>query len=248
MKKIDYDAIAGQYSRHRRIHPGVLRSLLEKMPLTGAHAVLEVGCGTGNYILALQAAAGCKCWGIDPSAEMLAIARERNGEVTLQQGAAEKIPHPNAAFDLVFSVDVIHHVQEKGQYIQEAFRLLAGNGWFCTVTESEDLIRERIPLASYFPETVEPQIARYPRIESLAAWMQTAGFSKIEQEIVRWPYEISDLGAFEDKAFSSLHLISEDAFQCGLARLRDDLKRGPIPAVSHYLLHWGHKPVDQSNQ
>jgi ubiquinone/menaquinone biosynthesis C-methylase UbiE len=37
--------------------------------------VVEVGCGTGNYILALVEAMDCHGWGVDPDDEMLRIAR-----------------------------------------------------------------------------------------------------------------------------------------------------------------------------
>ena len=66
---LDYDAaaIAAEYARHRQVHPGVLCDLMETSGLGSGSRVLEVGCGTGNYIKALARLTGCQAHGIDPS-------------------------------------------------------------------------------------------------------------------------------------------------------------------------------------
>ena len=64
---IDYNKTAAEYAQHRQVHPRVLQSLLEISGVSSASKVLEVGCGTGNYILAVESLTGCVCWGIDPS-------------------------------------------------------------------------------------------------------------------------------------------------------------------------------------
>lgn len=79
---LDYDAaaIAAEYARHRQVHPGVLCDLMETSGLGSGSRVLEVGCGTGNYIKALARLTGCRAHGIDPSGEMLGeAARDREG-------------------------------------------------------------------------------------------------------------------------------------------------------------------------
>jgi SAM-dependent methyltransferase len=142
---------------------------------------------------------------------------------------------------MVFSVDVIHHLEHKDLYIQEAVRILRSAGIFCTVTENEELIRNRIPLTSYFPETVSKELERYPHAGWLTKALQSSGFTQVKEEIVHQPYHIRDLGPFETKAFSVLRIIPESAWLRGLARMRADLEHGPIQAVSHYLLVWGVK-------
>jgi len=54
---IDYDNLADRYAIHRAIHLGVLKALLETSDIGRSSRVLEVGCGTGNYIIALAEAA-----------------------------------------------------------------------------------------------------------------------------------------------------------------------------------------------
>ncbi len=238
MRPIDYDAIAREYGQHRRVHPEVLRSLLRDGPITASSRVLEVGCGNGNYTAAISRATGCGCWGIDPSAAMLAQARAQCPDATFRIGRAEALGVPGR-FDLVFSVDVIHHVSDLGAYFREAACVLAPGGRLCTVTDSEEIIRTRRPLAAYFPETVELELCRYPRMADLRTLMGAAGFGALQDATVEHAYCLADAAPYREKAFSSLHLIPPEAFERGLARLERDLQSGPLPCVSRYVMLWG---------
>jgi SAM-dependent methyltransferase len=236
---INYDQLAEKYARHRQVHPAVLQALCEATSPT--HRVLEVGCGTGNYVIALHEMIGCPCWGIDPSPEMLAQAKDRATAVEFRLGQAEQIDFAPSSLDLVYSVDVIHHVQDRPAYYCEASRVLESSGKVCTATDSEWIIRHRQPLSTYFPETIAPEIARYPRIAALKEMMASAGFDQIAAHTVECTYTIADIQIYRDKAFSALHLISDQAFVRGIARMERDLERGPIPCTPRYTLLWGTK-------
>jgi len=246
VRALDYDNLASDYAQHRQVHPEVLRSLGATSGVGCDSKVLEVGCGTGNYVVALHRAAGVDGWGIDPSESMLARAKKCSGDIHFQIGRAEVLEFPPNFFELVFSVDVIHHVEDHQAYFQEACRVLAVGGKLCTVTDSEWIIRRRQPLAVYFPETVRPELDRYPRISELRQLMELVGFIGVAEEQVEFPYQLADAQAYRDKAFSALHLIPEDAFWRGLERLESDLCAGPIPCVSRYELLWGTKQLLES--
>jgi SAM-dependent methyltransferase len=238
---IDYDKQATEYAQHRRVHPEVLKNILTDGGIHGASNVLEVGCGTGNYSVALETAVGCSCWGIDPSEQMLSKAKRRSQTIQFQLGKAESLDFPADLFHLVFLVDVIHHVDDRSAYFGEAYRVLKRGGNVCTVTDSEAIIRRRQPLATHFPETVEIELKRYPRLGELRVLMESVGFDAIHETTVEFAYSLDDIQVYQDKAFSSLHLISEEAFQMGMARMERDLREGPIPCVSRYVLLWGTK-------
>ncbi len=236
---MDYDELAREYAAHRRVNPEVLRALVGDCGLSPASRVLEVGCGTGNYIKAVRSAVGCRCWGTDPSMEMLAKAREAPGSVNFGYGRGESIRFEDGSLDLVFSVDAIHHVEDREAFFSEAHRVLAPGGLLCTVTDSEEIIRNRIPLSSYFPDTVEPELARYPRVGDLEEELAWAGFKDLRREQVELAYDLEDLTPYRERAFSALHLIPRAAVERGLRRMELDLGVGPIPCVARYLLLWG---------
>jgi ubiquinone/menaquinone biosynthesis C-methylase UbiE len=240
--KMNYDDLAQEYAQHRHVHPGVLANLLDNCSLSKTSTVLEVGCGTGNYIITIQELIGCTCTGVDPSRQMLEKAHKRSQQIQFESGRAENLNFPDASFDLVFSVDVIHHVMDRPAYYQDAFRVLKPGGLICTVTDSDDIIRKRQPLANYFPETVELELKRYPRIPDLHQMMTEVGFAGIAEEGVELRTATEDIQVYRDKAFSSLHLISPDALARGIQRMETDLLAGPIQVVSRYLLLWGARP------
>ncbi len=136
---------------------------------------------------------------------------------------------------------MIHHLRDRAAAFGEAFRVLRDGARMATATDSEWIIRNREPLARYFPETIEVELARYPSIEQLQIEMTRAGFVQLSEELVEHAYELIDSAPFREKVFSTLLYLSNEAFTRGLARLETDLSRGPIPCVSRYTLLWGHK-------
>ncbi|MBC7321251.1 methyltransferase domain-containing protein [bacterium] len=234
-----FDKIAEPYAKYREIHPGVLKSLLTRIDKNTK--VLEIGCGTGNYIIALNLLKGCKAWGIDISKEMLSTAKKRESSVNFEVQDATKLDFPDEFFDFVFSVNVIHHIKDHQRYYREVYRVLKYGGVIVTVTDSEWILRNRRPLTLYFPETLDVDLKRYPPIEKLKGIMEEVGFHNIKEEMTEYYYYLTDISAYREKSFSSLNLISEDAFRKGIERMEEDLKKGPIPCVSRFTMLWGEK-------
>jgi hypothetical protein len=69
-----------------------------------------------------------------------------------------------------------------------------------------------------------------------------AGFSELRLDQVEYEYDLVDIQAYRDRAFSSLLIIEEDAFRRGITRLESDLARGPVSCISLYTIIWGTLP------
>jgi SAM-dependent methyltransferase len=141
--------------------------------------------------------------------------------------------------DFVFSVDVVHHVRDLAAACTELARVLRSGGRTCIVTDDEASIRSRLH-ARYFPESVAVELDRYPTIAELRAAL--AGFTGIAEQRTESAYRVRDATPYAEKAFSSLHLIADDAHRAGIERLERDLERGPVEAVSRAVLVWATKP------
>lgn len=228
---IDYDKVDRDYARHRQAHPEVLRALCSDGAIAVSSKVLEVGCGTGNYVFAVTTMAGCGSWAIDPSVAMLGHAHRRGISVQLTAASAEALPFADHHFDLVFSIDVIHHVGDRSAYFEQAHRVLAVDGRLCTVTDSPSIIRSRL-MAQYFPDTVPADMKRYAGVDDLEREMTSAGFGGFIRTVVEAPYLVTDLGPFRDRAYSVLHLIDDGAHCRGLDRMAQDLSKGPIRGMA----------------
>jgi ubiquinone/menaquinone biosynthesis C-methylase UbiE len=240
---VSYDTIAADYAVHRSVHPELLRRLVALCDVRLPSRVLEVGCGTGNYVNSLAAITSARCSGLDPSSKMLDVARRKNTPVSWFQGSAESLPFPNGSYDFIYSVDILHHVQDRGAFFREAFRVLAGGGWFVMATDSERTIRQRA-LFRYFPEAIESEVARYPQSGEIPQLLSSTGFQELYDETIELGYVLSDSAPFERKVFSFLCLISDESFNKGLAYLRQDLHAGPIPCISRCAIYGGRTPSD----
>jgi ubiquinone/menaquinone biosynthesis C-methylase UbiE len=239
-QKTNYQELAAEYARNRRVHPDVLERLL--LAAVEARDVLEVGCGSGNYYEAIATTTNARVVGIDPSSAMIEQLLERLPAAETKVASGEAIPYPDSSFDMVFSVDVIHHVTDRDAYFTEVMRVLRHGGVVMTATDSEEDIVRRIPLSSHFPETIPHERRRYPSITAIREAMSRSGFDLLPSEQIERNMTLTDISQFRNKAFSVLHLISDEEHRRGIERLEADLANGPIAARSLYTLVIGKKP------
>jgi demethylmenaquinone methyltransferase/2-methoxy-6-polyprenyl-1,4-benzoquinol methylase/phosphoethanolamine N-methyltransferase len=96
--------------------PGIRRMTIELAGIKQGERVLDVGCGTGTLTIAARRQAGPtgEAHGIDPSTEMIGVAREKAAkkgvDAQFQTAVIEKLPFPDRHFDLVLSSLMLHHL------------------------------------------------------------------------------------------------------------------------------------------
>lgn len=110
---------------------GVPESQLGMLDDVAGKDVIELGCGTA-YVSAWMARRGARPVGIDNSEEQLATARRLQREYGLEfpllHGNAERVPYPDASFDVAFSEYGACLWADPHRWIPEAARLLRPGG------------------------------------------------------------------------------------------------------------------------
>ena len=102
-----------RFGSHAR---GLYPVLLEQLAQIPHGSVLDVGCGTGELLreVGLRFPETTRT-GLDLSANMLAVAREKlGGAVELVQGDAERLPFANRRFEVLLCNDSFHHYPNPG--------------------------------------------------------------------------------------------------------------------------------------
>lgn len=229
IEKIDYNEISRIYDDVRESETEIISNFIGNVKLGPNTRILDIGCGTCNYGSIIQRITRAEVYGIDKSLGMLEKARLKNKNLILQQAEATAIPFEPDYFDFVYLNDVIHHIIDKGKMFSEIYRVLKKGGRVCIDTQSYDQISRRAIL-KYFPEIEEPEKRRYPDISEIHDLAIKAGLIPWKIDVLfENQQKILDkkfLELVEKKGYSMLYLISEEQYQYGLKKLKQDLEKG----------------------
>lgn len=127
---------APQYDagRHGQLHHEISNRAVD-VALQAAPAprrVLDVGCGTGYALrrLAGRLPDATELTGVDPAEQMVAVARASSDDRRLSflSGTAERLPVPDASFDLVISTTSFDHWVDQRAGLAECARALPPGG------------------------------------------------------------------------------------------------------------------------
>ena len=90
--------------------------------------ILDVATGTGDLAHAMSAVPGSKVSGVDLSANMLSIARQKYPSITFMEGYAEKLNFENESFDIVSAGFGARNFENLLLGLQEFHRVLKPGG------------------------------------------------------------------------------------------------------------------------
>ena len=118
----------GQYHRFTdyRLRPAL--ELLDRVPITGASIVYDLGCGSGNVTRVIaERFAGARVAGVEISSEMLAKAAEPPGRIEWIQAdiAGWK---PERAPELIYSNAALHWIDDHAALFPSLFGFVAPGG------------------------------------------------------------------------------------------------------------------------
>jgi ubiquinone/menaquinone biosynthesis C-methylase UbiE len=224
---MDYDLVAATYNRRYKANPlsGVAAALRHVAEEARARRALEVGCGTGRWLEELQFAVS-QVVGLDRSPGMLEQAHHRRGKLDLVCGDAGDLPISSNVFDLIYCVNAIHHFDDKEGSIRQATSCLRPGGVLCIIGIDPHNERNTYYVYEYFKETLPTDLKRFPSSGQIAAWMSAAGLQHISVTKVDHIHDsfegeaVFDDPFLEKNAISQLTLLSDEAYQNGLERMR----------------------------
>jgi ubiquinone/menaquinone biosynthesis C-methylase UbiE len=191
-----------------------------------------VGCGTGRFALAL-AERGSRVWGIDASAEMVKLARQRG--VNAKRARAEALPFKEGWFERALLVLVVH-VLDRPSAFAELHRVLTPEGRLVIGTFDHAQFDDYY-LNPYFPSLADIDRERFPTGEALEAELQSAGFAARIQPVnlsTSWSRD-RILERIRGRFISTLQLVSDAEFAEGLARAERELP-DRVEAEQHLLV------------
>jgi cyclopropane fatty-acyl-phospholipid synthase-like methyltransferase len=110
--------------------------------------ILDMGCGSGEFIEYLRNNTGCSCYGVDLSQERVEISQSTFPNVSFSVGSLESISYQKDKFDIIISTQTIEHLfdEDLKPTFDEMNRLLKTNGRLLLTTRfEEDLnVRKRV--------------------------------------------------------------------------------------------------------
>lgn len=113
----DWYATLGR--RADRLEKNIFKWLLGRF--SGAHSILEVGCGTGHFTRWFYSQ-GMSATGVDSSAAMLAETKRETSPAYVL-GDAHNLPFAPNSFDLVTFITTIEFLSDPAQALSEATRV-----------------------------------------------------------------------------------------------------------------------------
>jgi ubiquinone/menaquinone biosynthesis C-methylase UbiE len=217
-----------RYDLGRTLAPDATRALMELLQRYAPQPlrlVVDLGCGTGRFTVALAHTFAAPVIGIEPAANMRAAAEAKPYPATVRfvPGWADHIPLENCAADLVFMSQVLHHVADRPRALREIHRVLRPGGRLCVrQTSGENL--DSYFYQRFFPEARAIDEGRLPSRAGLLKLAGSCRYRKVAVETLR-----HDIAAISSdyvtkiglRTYSDLECIPDNAFREGLEALRD---------------------------
>lgn len=98
--------------------------------------LLDAGCGAG-LALQLAHARGATVTGLDASAGLLAVARQRVPSADLRQGELAELPYEDGSFDVVTAFNSVQYAADPVDALRELRRVVGPGGQVAVVTWAE---------------------------------------------------------------------------------------------------------------
>lgn len=164
---VSYDGWFEEHAAEYRAELEAVRALLPEFT-----RAVEIGVGTGRFAAPL----GIR-FGVEPSSAMARIARSRGIQVV--KGVAERLPLDTETLDLVLMVTMLCFLDDVGQALSEAHRVLANGGHIVVGFLDRETDLGRVYEGRKEKSTFY-RMARFLSSGEVVAGLREAGFENVE--------------------------------------------------------------------
>ena len=239
-----YDRIGLNYNQTRKADPYLLKRLAHHLgPAEGSF--LDIGCGTGNYTIALHDL-HYNILGVDPSSLMLERARSRNPKITWLQSKVEDLSLDDASFNGVTAFLTLHHWQDLKQGFKELFRVMKPAARLVIFSSTPEQMKAYW-LCHYFPKMLKASIDQMPSLKEVRQAISEAGlqYEGFENYSVKDDLQDQFLQCgknnpqlyFDPKIRQGISTFSalgnRQEVEHGLARLKEDMDSGAFEEIKN---------------
>jgi ubiquinone/menaquinone biosynthesis C-methylase UbiE len=197
MNALPFDRFAEEYDSWYEEYPAILESEINAikphLPLEILSIkTLEIGVGTGRFAERLKVE-----YGVDPSLNMIKIAKKRGIKVVL--GVAESLPFLEKSFDLVLMITTLCFLKKPEEALREVKRILKSKGRFVI-----GIIDRESPLGKIYEAKKEKskfyKYANFFSVEEVLKLLEKTGFKilKITQTLFQNPKDIKIQEEFKE--------------------------------------------------
>ena len=189
--------------------------------------VLDVGCGTGEYVTIPLGSLGVNVLGIDVHCQSIQHAKENNPYSNVEFKCVSIDEIESSSFDIVICSEVLEHLEEPDMMLRELKRVLKSDG-LCIIT---------IP-NGYGPKEIEGRI--YKVLKGFFDVLYSLRSGKKRSEHVKDSFNTSPhIQFFTYKTFKDL------VERCGFCIVKSENRRflgGPLSSIflyrSNRLIEW----------
>ena len=241
--KILYDTIGSGYNTTRQADQYITERLFQLLSPQTNGTYLDIGCGTGNYTIAL-ANKGINFCGVEPSKKMLDIARLRNTRINWLLGQSEDIRVNDNFFDGAMATLTVHHWADLKKAFTEIHRVLKENAKIVFFTAAPEQMKGYW-LNHYFPKMMDNSIIQMPSFDTIQDAATYAGLKIVGTEKYFIRNDLKDLFLYAGKNKPEFYLDAEirkgiSSFSAlanageveeGLSKLRNDIELGRFEGI-----------------
>ena len=241
--EVKYDKIGIGYNQTRKADKYLTEQLLFYLNPNAKGLYLDLGCGTGNYTNELQKS-GFQLIGMDPSGEMLKIAKSLNQKLDWRIGSAENTTLPDNYIDGIICFLTIHHWENLDKGFSELSRIMKNQGSIVIFTSTPRQMKGYW-LNYYFPKMLNDSISQMPSLQDLKDAMKKAGIEVTGIKTYSIKSDLEDCFLYCGKLNPELYfdpkirngissfssLADREEIEKGLSDLRKDINSGKINKI-----------------